>query len=522
VADYFNSLDLNRPVHEVADGKGGFDIVSTERIDLAPSAGRLHLLLVSSMPKGEVVANMHSYRDELIKWGFKLMAASALLAYALAEINITPFLTTITNLTRYAQGEDKTLKLPRTRLKELRALTINIEGALSRAKYSAEKEATALAKYEVMFNSIADGLITTDINGTIITVNPALRRLFGYGPVELKGKNITILMPDRFISAHAKAMNLYQQNQHSGIVIESADLFGKRKNGTEFPVELSVTGQRTGSSFLFTGIIKDISERKKKEEDLRDTLSALTQSNEELDEFAYVVSHDLREPMRGMQMHAQKLSCYANNLPHDAQRRMEHINGLAEKMQSQITDLLYFSRLGRTELALESIDTKRFVQSIIESLDMYLVENNAEVKINDPLPVIAADKPRLNSIFNNLIVNGIKYNKSKQKNIEITFHRQLEAQNGYVNDVFAIADNGIGIDEQFHQDVFRIFKRLNAEAEFGGGTGAGLTFVKKSVEKHGGCIWLKSTPGQGTTFYFTLSERSFVLDKAVDKDSCVA
>jgi len=522
IADYFNSLDLTRRVHEVADGNGGKNILVTQRVDLHPEGGWLHLLLVSSAPKSAVVGELAQYRNLLIIWGAVLMLITLALAYALAELNIRPVLRTLKRLADYASGKRTTLELPKTRVKELQALSFGIQGAVDHVRIAAEKERAALAKYEVMFNSVADGVITANDDGIIQAVNPALRAMFGYRPMDLIGKNITELMPEHLVPAHEKGMAQLARSSGNRFLLKSAELQGKRKDGSVFPIEISVTAQTFTEGTVFTGIIKDISVRKQREAELQTTMRELKQSNEELDEFAYVVSHDLREPMRGMQMHAQKLLRLSGELDEDSTRRLSRLNLLAEKMQGQIGDLLYFSRLGRAELDTELVNSQRLLDEVIDGLENFLEENNATVTVPSPLPVVTADKQRLNSIFSNLITNAIKYNSQEQKSVQVTFHSTLKTRFGMAHDVFAVADNGIGIEAQFHKDIFRIFKRLNAESEFGGGTGAGLTFVKKSVERHGGSIWLDSELGQGTTFYFSLRKQNLNPNPAVVSHISVA
>jgi len=482
ISDYFNSLDSNKTIHEVADGKGGTNLIVTKHIELAPDSGWLYLLLASSTPKQKIDAELSVYRHQLIGWCTGVILICGLLAYLLAETVVGPIVKTVKSLQSYTD-EKGTLALNESNFSELSSLSKSIKEAVSSTVQAAESEANALAKYEVIFNTAADGIITSDRFGKIISVNPAANAMFGYKTQELNGQNLKVLMTGEIKVQHDAFLKNYTESKESTIIGKSRDLMGVRKCGEEFPIEIAVTSQWDDGELTLIGMLRDISQRKQRELELKCTLRELKSSNEELDDFAYVVSHDLREPLR--------------------------INTLAEKMQGQVSDLLYFSRLGRTELNLEPINSQLFVEEVISSLDGFLEENNAEVVINDPLPVIAADKSRLNSIFTNLITNGVKYNASSRKMIEVGYRDQLEVSAGRAKQVFSIKDNGIGIDKQFHRDVFRIFKRLNAEAEFGGGTGAGLTFVKKSVEKHGGCIWLESTPSQGTTFYFTLKEQSF-------------
>ena len=167
-------------------------------------------------------------------------------------------------------------------------------------------------------------------------------------------------------------------------------------------------------------------------------------------------------------------------------------------MEKLISDLLYFSRLGRHELAIKQADIGNIVRDVCTTMDEFLQDANAEVICNE-LPAAVCDPVRVTELFRNLILNAVKYNKNNKKRIEIGAKSATPS-------IFYVKDNGIGIDPMFHDDIFRIFKRLNSEEQFGEGTGSGLTFVKKIVERHGGQIWLESEPGHGTTFFFTLEK----------------
>ncbi len=229
----------------------------------------------------------------------------------------------------------------------------------------------------------------------------------------------------------------------------------------------------------------------------------LHQSNKELDDFAYIASHDLKEPLRGIHNFSNfLLEDYADKLDDDGRSKLETLMRLTRRMEDLIDSLLQFSRLGRVDLAMERVDLNAVVAEVLDSLAITLKEEKVEVRIPRPLPRVHADRVRVGEIFANLIVNAMKYNDKPQKWIEIGTVRNGEAP------VFYVRDNGIGIPDKHYDAVFRIFKRLHGRDKFGGGTGAGLTIVKKIVERHRGRIWLESSPGEGTTFYFTLQEET--------------
>jgi two-component system, chemotaxis family, sensor kinase Cph1 len=239
----------------------------------------------------------------------------------------------------------------------------------------------------------------------------------------------------------------------------------------------------------------------------------LTRSNRELDSFAYVASHDLKEPLRGIYNYAHFLiEDYGEILDAEGVAKLHTLTRLTQRMQNLIDSLLHFSRLGRAEIAWQSIEIDRV---IYETSDLFKITTSEPIEITvHPLPTIRGDRAQIQELFTNLVSNAIKYNHSNVKRIEIGVLPAEAAQNsGRERPQFAaptptqtiyVRDNGIGIAPQHQDDVFRIFKRLHTRDEYGGGTGAGLTIAQKIVERHGGQIWLESVLKSGTTFYFTL------------------
>ncbi len=251
---------------------------------------------------------------------------------------------------------------------------------------------------------------------------------------------------------------------------------------------------------------KNVEELERSSITLRRYVEELKQSNQALDDFAYIASHDLKEPLRGLTTQSTfLLEDYQSKLDMEAIRRLRRIVFLSQRLEKLISELLYFSRLGRTELAIQKTDPNAVISEIRTMLGVFLKERNAEVRIPNPLPSVVCDKLKLAEVFRNLITNGIKYNDKKKRLIEIGFLEKAQAPHGPEQNVFYVKDNGIGIEPQFHDAIFRIFKRLKDPAvKDEDGTGSGLTFVKKIIERHKGHIWLESEPGKGSTFYFTI------------------
>ncbi len=239
---------------------------------------------------------------------------------------------------------------------------------------------------------------------------------------------------------------------------------------------------------------------------LREYAERLEITNRDLDDFAHIASHDLKEPLRGIYNFAEFLSeDYKDKLDDDGRYKLETLKSLSRRMESLIESLLEYSRLSRIDLAFKKTDLKRIIEEVLESLSVYLDENNARVQIKDPIPEIKCDPVRVAEIFRNLLTNAVKYNTNQEKLIEIGCLQETEKWKDIP--VFYVKDNGIGIADEHKRHIFKIFKRLHGRNEYGGGTGAGLTIVSKIVERHNGKIWLESEPEKGTTFFFTLKRK---------------
>ena len=234
----------------------------------------------------------------------------------------------------------------------------------------------------------------------------------------------------------------------------------------------------------------------------RAMVAELARSNQELDNFAYVASHDLREPLRGIAINADLLM--REEISESGMKRIERMIELTTRMETLISDLLFFSRLGRGDQSQEDIDPSEVIKSIERELLEMLERTRGTIRIETGLPLVHADKPKIKIIFQNLITNALKYNDADTKLVTIGFQESVKVNGKHLQNVFYVQDNGIGIDEQNHAKVFKIFTRLNREKDYGQGTGAGLSFVGKIIEEYGSKPTIASQLGQGATFYFSL------------------
>jgi signal transduction histidine kinase len=247
--------------------------------------------------------------------------------------------------------------------------------------------------------------------------------------------------------------------------------------------------------------------RRRSESILQKYMRDLERSNQELDDFAYIASHDLKEPLRGVFNHASfLLEDYRDQIDGDGVRRLNRLGQLCQRMERLINDLMYFSRLGRADLAVQETDPNAVIVEIQQMMETLLGERRARIVVPRTLPRILCDRTRVTEVFRNLITNAVKYNDKTECVVEIGFLQSVNTKERPEKNVFYVRDNGVGIDPEFHQEIFRIFKRLQPASEAQEtGTGVGLTFVKKIIERHGGRIWLESESGKGTVFYFSLN-----------------
>ncbi|MGD9365829.1 MAG: PAS domain S-box protein [Desulfobacteraceae bacterium] len=244
----------------------------------------------------------------------------------------------------------------------------------------------------------------------------------------------------------------------------------------------------------------DITDRKRLEDQLRHKNEDLVRSNAELEQFAYVASHDLQEPLRKVGSYMELVAeRYRRQLDRDAREFIDYAVDGARRMKIMINDLLVYSRVGNRGQTFAPIDMMSVMHHVLDDLELAILENGAVVSY-DALPVVTADNSQLQQLLRNLIGNALKYRGSDPPKIHVSVKRQKQTWR------FSVKDNGIGIEPRFFERIFQIFQRLHPRGQFNG-TGIGLAVCKKIVERHGGTIGVESTPGQGSTFYFTIADQ---------------
>lgn len=338
-------------------------------------------------------------------------------------------------------------------------------------------------------------IIITDIKGRIEYVNSKFCEVTGFDKDDVLGKNPRILRGDKTTAVDYKELwqTIAAGREWRG------ELHNKKKDNTYYWVYATISPIKNSEGAIthYLGVQEDITERKAAELELKRYSQELERSNRELQQFAYVASHDLQEPLRMISSYMTLLKRrYEGQLGGDADDFINFAVDGAKRMKQLINDLLQYSRVGTHKKPFTFIDLNDILNQVLLNLQVCLQENDARVT-HDPLPQIMADDIQLTQLFQNLISNALKFRKKEPPNIHIGSSRK----NGLWQ--FSVKDNGIGIEAEFASRIFIIFQRLHRMADYPG-TGIGLAICKKIVERHGGEIWVESVPGEGSTFHFTI------------------
>jgi PAS domain S-box-containing protein len=415
------------------------------------------------------------------------------------------------------QQEQSFLNLQRQRSKDIRKITSTIQWLSAGVSAFAYLAALCLFKdlerdlsnsninlsqsktlIQAIDTNVVDGIITLDESGKIETFNPAATKMFGYEPQEAIGKHITMLLADSLDSKY--------DNTHHLQLAHPQQKLGLPKVGAPFPVEISISELNSSDRSLV--IIRDISEHKAVEEKLEarahelarlskilaKTNEELEERNEELGQFAYIVSHDLKAPLRAIANLSEWIEeDLEGQLSPENQKQMQLLRDRVHRLEKLINGLLEYSRAGRMEVPVELVDVGRLIAEVIDSLDP---PPTFKIEVASKMPAIETKRILLFQVFSNLIGNAIKYHPRQDGYIKISCRDEEEYYE------FAVSDDGQGIEPQYHDKVFQIFQTLQARDRIES-TGIGLSIVKKIVETEGGKITLESELGKGATFRFT-------------------
>jgi len=346
--------------------------------------------------------------------------------------------------------------------------------------------------------SSEDAIVSKDVNGVIESWNLGAERLFGYTADEVVGKPITIIIPPDRLNEEPDILRRLQRGER----VEHFETIRRRKNGELLDISLTISPVRDehGKVIGASKIARNITERRRQEEALEAANDALTRSNADLEQFAYSASHDLQEPLRMVSAYSDMLQRkFGNQLGPEGGEFIGYIIDAAARMQQLLRDLRSFAQASKlTQDQVPNVNAEEVLDRSLANLKSALNDCGA-VLTRGSLPAVAMHEFQLEQLFQNIIGNAIRYCSQAPPLI------QIDAQRSDGKCTFSIRDNGIGIDPQYKEQIFGIFKRLHTTADYPG-TGMGLAICQRIVERAGGRIWVESQPGRGSTFYFTVPQ----------------
>lgn len=342
------------------------------------------------------------------------------------------------------------------------------------------------ALLESILNNIVDGLITIDEMGIVQSYNKACVNIFGYAAEEVIGQNVKILMPQSYAVEHDQYIANYRNTGHKRIIGIGREVEGRRKDGSVFPLDLSVAEVKVEGKRFFSGIVRDITERKNAELNLM-------RSNAELEQFAYVASHDLKTPLRNIDNLAKWV--YEDNektLNDDAKDKLGLLRTCVTRLEVLLDDILAYSRAGRVVDDAKEVDVGVLVRQVAQTH----IPKNFEVRLPENLPKILSPETPLTQIFGNIFSNAVKHHDKGKGVIEV---RCTPIGRFYE---FSVQDDGPGIPPQYHERAFQMFQTLQSRDKVEG-SGMGMAIIKKLVEWQGGRAWIESGEGKrGTAIHF--------------------
>jgi PAS domain S-box-containing protein len=354
----------------------------------------------------------------------------------------------------------------------------------------------AQERFRLVVESAPNAMVLVNEDGIITLINKQAEALFGYKRQELIGSKLEMLLPDRLREDHPGHRNMFFKKPQTRPMGVGRDLFARRKDGSELQVEIGLNPIETAEGQMVLASIIDISERKLQEAALKRQVE-LEIKNKELEQFAYVASHDLQEPLRTVSNYMQIFTeDYADQLDADALKYINAVNNATKRMSLLVRALLDFSRLGRDK-RIAFVDLNKLISQVIADLQTTIETSGATVQVGK-MPSLNAYEIEMRQLFQNLLTNAIKFRKKDTPpNVWISAKKVDERWE------FSVTDNGIGIASRHYNRIFAIFQRLHPADQFEG-NGIGLANCKKIVELHQGEIWVESMVGKGSTFKFTI------------------
>ncbi len=492
-------------------------------IAFAPMAGttlKQSAIIVVGIPQKVAYAPVNKLFLQNLS-GLGLAAVIALiLAWLFAQFSILRPVNTLVDTTKWLAAGDLS---SRTKFShgagELNQLArafdemaVSLEKRQAQAEHAEKALLASETRLKAIIDSALDAIVTMDENGLITGWNVRAEAVFGWSAAEVIGHSMsTTIIPPQHREAHQRGLARFLSAGEGPILNQRLEITALHRNGDEFPVELAVTPIRLSSSWLFSAFIRDITQRRRAEAEIRKLNAELEErvkqrtaqleaANKELETFSYSVSHDLRAPLRGIDGFSQALleDC-GDKLDDNGKKHLDRIRNASQHMGELVDDLLKLSRLTRSDVWYELVDLSRLAEMIATELRNAEPDRQAEFIIQKELKA-SGDRRLLQVVLENLVNNAWKFT-SQIPHARIEFGALKQAPNEVV---YFLRDNGAGFDMVYVHKLFAAFQRLHGVADFPG-NGIGLATVQRIVQRHGGRVWAEAMVGQGATFYFTLS-----------------
>lgn len=468
--------------------------------------------VAAGTPEQELALAVEQGEHSLEGWrarkdGSRFWAAVTTAALRDSAGNLRGFAKVMRDMTERKQAEEEIRKLNTELEQRVIDRTAALDAALKQERAARSEADASGAKVRQLLEMAPDGILIATQDGSVSFVNNKALEMFGYEPKELLGAQVETLIPERYRDAHVLHRADYAAEPRTRPMGVGLDLFGLRKDGTEFPVEIALSPTWTDGELTVTAIIRDITERKRSEqqirslnEDLRQRAADLEASNKELEAFSYSVSHDLRAPLRAIDgFSSALLKHYLESLDEKAQDYLQRVRAASQRMAQLIDDILGLSRATRAEMHMQPVDLSEMSLDILSDLRKTQPDRQAEIEVQPGLTV-NGDPHLVRIAMNNLLGNAWKFTSKREvARIEVG---AIE-QNG--ERVYFVRDNGAGFSLAYADKLFSPFQRLHSESEFPG-TGIGLALVQRILRRHRGRIWAESEEEKGATFFFTLGD----------------
>jgi len=378
-------------------------------------------------------------------------------------------------------------------------------------RYAIERNKVELAlrqsekRLRIILENSYDAFISMDSQWRIKDWNAQAERTFGWTREHMLGRKLATIVPQHLRKQYSRDADAYFSDGKKKLMRRTNEIIAIHRDSHEFPIEIGIFRIQEDNAYMYCAFVRDITERKHvnelMERRVQERTAELTQSNEELRQFAKIASHDLQEPLRAVQGFANLLQeSTAGKVDQDSEEFIGYILDGTQRMQQLIQSVLLHSSIKRDEGEDLSTDCNSVIEEVLVNLDASINEAGAKLEV-DNLPAVGVERSQLVQLFQNLISNALKYRGEASPKIYITAEKTVNEW------LFSVRDNGIGIDPQYAERIFDMFARLHGKTKYTG-TGMGLAICKKIVTSHGGRIWVESEPGQGCIFLLTLPAAS--------------